>query len=171
MAGIDYVRATAAIVRDAGGRIVGRTKLQKIGFFLEAAGLGDGFSFKYKHYGPYSEQLAFGTQHAAALHLIKEQETPSNWGNTFSIFDSSMAQDVGINPARTRLARELASADAIELELAATALFLRQEGVIDPWKETERRKPEKAAAGRLERAKQLYRRVREIQTPKPLPTL
>jgi hypothetical protein len=80
MVAIDYAHAAAAIIRDAGGRIVGRTKLQKIGFFLEAAGLGGGFPFQYKHYGPYSEQLAFGSQHAAALRLISENETPSGWG-------------------------------------------------------------------------------------------
>ena len=33
----------AAIVRDAGGRIVGRTKLQKIAYLLELSGLGEGF--------------------------------------------------------------------------------------------------------------------------------
>ena len=46
MAGIDYAQQAAAIIRDAGGYIVGRTKLQKIGFFLEAAGVGSGFMFR-----------------------------------------------------------------------------------------------------------------------------
>ena len=50
MAGIDYAHRAAAIVRDAGGQIVGRTKLQKIGFFLEVAGVGSGFPFRYKHF-------------------------------------------------------------------------------------------------------------------------
>lgn len=81
MAGIDAHQA-AAIVRDAGGYIVGRTKLQKIAFFLEAAGVGAGFLFRYKHYGPYSEQLATAAQHAAALRLIVENESVANWGGT-----------------------------------------------------------------------------------------
>jgi hypothetical protein len=46
------LRGTVAIVRDAGGHIVGRTRLQKIAFMLEPAGLGGGFPFRYKHYGP-----------------------------------------------------------------------------------------------------------------------
>jgi uncharacterized protein len=171
MVSIDYAHAAAAIVRDAGGRIVGRTKLQKIGFFLEAAGLGGGFPFQYKHYGPYSELLAFGAQHAAALRLISENETPSGWGGTYSVFISNIPQDPKVEASRMRLARELASSDAIELELAATALLLQQDGFAAPWSETERRKPEKAAGGRLERAKQLYQRVRQIRTPEPLPAL
>ena len=48
----------ADIIRDAGGKVVGRTRLQKLGYLLELSGLGDGFSFEYRHYGPYSEELA-----------------------------------------------------------------------------------------------------------------
>lgn len=171
MAGIDYARRAAAIVRDAGGRIVGRTKLQKIGFFLEAAGVGSGFPFRYKHYGPYSEQLAAATQHAAALRLIVEIESIASWGGQYSTFSAQMPADPFTNPARAQLAQEMVNADAVELELAATAAFLAREGFPDPWGETERRKPEKAEDGRLERAKQLYGRLRQIPTPTPLPSI
>jgi uncharacterized protein YwgA len=62
----DWQKA-AEIVRDAGGRIVGRTKLQKVAYLLELAGLGDGFQFEYRHYGPYSEDLAGAIQMANAF--------------------------------------------------------------------------------------------------------
>ncbi len=39
MAGLDHAYRAAAIVRDAGGYIVGRTKLQKIAYFLPASAL------------------------------------------------------------------------------------------------------------------------------------
>src|SRR6516165_3729630 len=100
MAGIDYAYRAAEIVRDAGGTIVGRTRLQKIGFFLEAAGLGSGFPFRYKHYGPYSEVLASAAQHAVALRLIKEQESVANWGGLYSTFFSQIGGNP--DPARTR---------------------------------------------------------------------
>jgi uncharacterized protein YwgA len=80
MAGIDSARRAAEIVRDAGGQIVGRTRLQKIAFFLEAAGLGTGFPFRYKHYGPYSDLLAYAAQHASALRMINEVENVTGWG-------------------------------------------------------------------------------------------
>ena len=44
-----------AIVRDAGGEITGRTRLQKIAYLLEAVGCGDGFHFFCKHHDPFSE--------------------------------------------------------------------------------------------------------------------
>ena len=47
-----------AIVRDAGGEVTGRTRLQKIAYLLEVVGFGNGFQFSYKHYGPYSEGVA-----------------------------------------------------------------------------------------------------------------
>jgi uncharacterized protein len=171
MAGIDEAHRAAAIVRDAGGHIVGRTKLQKIAYFLEVSGLGTGFQFRYKHYGPYSEQLAAAAQHAAALKLIVENESVANWGGLYSIFRSQIPPDPNPNPARFRIAQEMVSADAVELELAATALFLARELFSDPWSETARRKPDKAEGGRLEKAKQLYQRLRRVRTPRPLPAL
>jgi hypothetical protein len=171
MAGIDYAHRAAAIVRDAGGSIVGRTKLQKIGFFLEVAGVGSGFPFRYKHYGPYSDQLAAATQHAAALQLLMENESVASWGGHYSIFHTQMPPEPSAHPARARLAQEMVNADAVELELAATAVFLASERFPDPWNETARRKPEKAEGGRLERAKQLYWRLRQVPTPQPLPAI
>jgi uncharacterized protein len=171
MADLDHAYRAAAIVRDAGSSIVGRTKLQKIAYFLEVAGLGAGFHFRYKHYGPYSEQLASAARHASALKLITEQESVANWGGLYSTFHSHIPADPVVNPARVRMAKEMVNADAVELELAATALFLASEGLSDPWAETVRRKPDKADAGRLDKAKKLYQRLRAVETPHPLPAL
>jgi uncharacterized protein len=171
MASLNDAQDAAAIVRDAGGQIVGRTRLQKIAFVLEAAGLGSGFPFRYKHYGPYSELLTAASQRARALGVLRETESVAAWGGVYSTFSTAPAQDSQVNPARRRLAQEMVNADAVELELAATALFLSYEHAPDPWAETERRKPDKAANGRLERARQLYQKLRKIHTPKPLPKL
>jgi hypothetical protein len=66
---------------------------------------------------------------------------------------------------------------AVELELAATAayLFINEEiGAAaggNPWHETRRRKPSKAAGGRLERAARAYDELSRFTTAKPLPQL
>jgi uncharacterized protein len=171
MAGIDHAHRAAEIVRDAGGQIVGRTKLQKIAFFLEVAGIGAGFPFRYKHFGPYSDQLAAAAQHASALRLIQEVEHVAAWGGLYSTFYSPAPPGIAQDPTRMRLAREMVDADAVELELAATAAFLSHEGYDDPWAETKRRKPDKAEGGRLDKAKQLYARLRSVPTPIPLPAI
>jgi hypothetical protein len=100
-----------------------------------------------------------------------ETESVAGWGGIYSTFSTTVPQDLDVNPARRRLAQEMVNVDAVELELAATALFLSYENVPDPWGETERRKPEKAANGRLDRAKQLYQRLRQVRTPEQLPNL
>lgn len=169
MAGIDSARRAAEIVRDAGGQIVGRTRLQKIAFFLEAAGLGAGFPFRYKHYGPYSDLLAYAALNASALRMINEMEKVADWGGTYSIFTSQL--DDGPNPVRAKLAQQMASADAVELELAATATYLALEGHRDPWGETKRRKPEKSDSGRLDNARRLYESLKRIPTPRSLPLI
>jgi hypothetical protein len=162
----------AAIVRDAGGQIVGRTRLQKIGYLLELAGLGEGFSFGYRHYGPYSEELASAARDASALGLLSEKEVAAAWGGVYSIYRAQPAARIAnVAPARRRLAREATAASAIELELAATAAFLAGTGSRDPWGDTARFKPQKAQGGRLENAKMLYRQLQQIDTPKQLPRI
>ena len=58
------------------------------------------------------------------------------------------------------------------MPLAATAAYLSKEkGVVDPWGETLRRKPEKAADGRLETAREFYNLLKNIETPVSLPDI
>jgi uncharacterized protein YwgA len=161
----------ASVVRDAGGRIVGRTRLQKIAYLLTVAGLEDGLAFAYKHYGPYSEDLAIATREADLIGLLRETEQQASWGGTYSTYVTDLQSDLPVPAARRRLAEEAAAADAIELELAATAVLLAKEGHNDPWAETARRKPEKAESGRIEKARELYRKLSAIQTPTRWPEI
>jgi len=161
----------AAIVRDAGGRIIGRTRLQKITYLLSVTGLEEGFTFAYKHYGPYCEELAIAAQDANLFGLLSETEHQTSWGGSYSIFEVKQASASDCSEPRRRLAKEAAKADAIELELAATAVYLWNEGYTDPWNETARRKPEKAEGGRIEKAKALYRKLSAIETPNRLPAI
>ena len=161
----------AAIVRDAGGEIIGRTRLQKTAYLLDAAGFLEGFSFSYKHYGPYSEELAEAARLAGLFDLLEENEKEASWGGTYSIYSNPSQSDSGAKHERLDFAKKAANANAIELELAATALFLAKEEQATPWAETKRRKPEKAEGGRLDRAKALYEQFRAINTPDALPEI
>ena len=161
----------ANIVRDAGGRIVGRTKLQKLTYLLVEAGLEENIPFVYKHYGPFSESVAAAAREAHLLGLMSEREDLAAWGGTYSIFTAEGQPEHDVPDSRLQLAQIAAGADAVELELAATALFLFREGRADAWQETERRKPEKANNGRLDKARALYLQLSAIETPKPLPQL
>jgi len=120
---------------------------------LSAAGLEDGFFFVYKHYGPFSEDLADAARDAGLLGLLRESEERAAWGGRYSVFSVDGATGADGPPARRELAREAAASDAIELELAATAVYLAEDRHPDPWAETERRKPQKAEDGRIDRAR------------------
>jgi uncharacterized protein len=102
---------------------------------------------------------------------MHEHETVANWGGLYSTYYTELPNDANTPEARKRIAQQMVNADAVELELAATALFLAYERVPDPWGETARRKPDKAGAGRIERARQLYQQLRQIPTPRPLPAI
>jgi len=161
----------ADIVRDAGGEIVGRTRLQKIAYLLTITGLEDGFSFKYKHFGPYSEELAKAAHYAHLLDLLDETENLASWGGLYSIYTNYEKNALDDRLERLNLAKKAAKANAIELELVATALFLAKEGHDNPWVETKRRKPQKSNRGRLSKAKKLYGKFRNIKTPHAWPVM
>lgn len=161
----------AALVRDAGGRIVGRTRLQKVAYLLELCGLGDGFDFEYRHYGPYSEELADAIEMAGAFGLITEEERTADWGGKYSIYSSREAQSRHAT-ARIQFAKAAAQIKPVELELAATAAYLKAvERCAEPWEETRKLKPEKATPNRLDAAKAAYRELRRLSVPKALPNI
>lgn len=163
----------AEIVRDAGGELVGRTRLQKIVYLLTAAGLEDDFRFSYKRYGPYSEELADVAERAVLFGKVSEKEGRADWGSVYSIYSveaSSMAPRDGKEPDnRQRIVSEAAEVNAIVLELAATAVFLSKEGFDDPWAEVAHRKAVKHTHARRRSAKTLLKKLRDIKVPEPLP--
>lgn len=165
-------QAAAEIVRDAGGQIVGRTKLQKVAYFLEVVGLGDGFHFRYLHFGPYSDDLADAIEMAEAFDLVTEEERRATWGGHYSIFTATAQAGERDHGQRARFAEAASRMDSIELELAATAAYLRiVEEHDDPWAETARLKPDKAENGRLDKAKTAYRALTRLEVPNPLPAI
>lgn len=158
----------ARLVQDAGGTVVGKTRLQKIAYLLEIAGLGAGYQFSYHYYGPYSSDLDSDANIAWAFDLIHREDRSSNWGGSYSVFttDSVNAAD----NARRQLAQMAVNVDAVILELAATAAFLSTTHP-DPWVETGNRKPDKATGDRISKAKSFLRELRKIETPNPLPNI
>jgi len=157
----DRLTPVVQIIRDAGGKIVGRTKLQKTVYLLTLAGFEKRFRFGYRHYGPFSEELAEAAELAAAFGHILERQEPASWGGTYSVYIASDGEiSVQAQGGRVRLTREAAHSDAVLLELAATAAYLAQESKPQPWAEAARRKPDKAGNGRLEEAKGLYALLR-----------
>ncbi len=173
---INAREAAARIIQDAGGELVGRTRLQKVTYLAQLAGFGKEFEFEYRHYGPFREDLARGMEIAAGLGPVKEIERQADWGGRYSIYSLPNAQ-IPHNPGRAAFIQQAKLIDANELELAATAAFICTVDGIgngkagNPWAETKRRKPEKATQVRILRAAQAYETLRRLVTPKALPPL
>lgn len=159
----------ADIIRDAGGEVIGRTRLQKMAYILEIAGLGSGFLFEYRHYGPFSEELADAVANAQIWDLLTEDQRTAHWGGSYSIFRSASKSSKRKEGSRGRILELCVKANPVSLELAATAAFLAAEST-DPWAETSRRKPEKASKF-LQDAKTLYAALRSVETPRELPMI
>lgn len=159
------------IIADAGGNLVGRTRLQKVAYLMQLAGFGDELDFEYRHFGPFSEDLARGMEIATAFGKVSEEEKRATWGGMYSVFVLKDPMPI-TDPLRAKFVKWAKEINAVELELAATAAFLFEvEKRPRPWEETGRRKPEKAGDGRLEKARAAYEELRSLTTPRPLPAL
>jgi uncharacterized protein len=149
----------ARVVQLNGRRLIGKTRLQKSVYFLEALGVGFGFEFEYHHYGPYSEELAQFTDDARVLGLLKEDWHTSQDGAEYAVFSDTGAWQAGeksIDQKRRETLTLLKEYSAVELELAATAHFFQQKGDTDrAWAETRERKASKISDSRVARAKTL----------------
>ena len=164
-------RLIAGIIHDAGGEVIGSTRLQKIAYLLEIAGYSDGFRFGFRNCSPYSDEVAEAATTAVLLGDLSEVEETAAWGGKYSIFRAELESASNVPPGRRELATAAAHASAIELDLAATAVFLSLLDCPDPWGETKRRKPDLAKGRRLNKAKKLLEKLRSIEVPAPLPAI
>lgn len=164
-------QSIVCVVRLVGGKLVGRTRLQKTIYLLQAAGWEGGFQFQYYHYGPYCEDLAEAANFGVVFNMMREEEHPTAWGSTYSTYtvDDLVANQPQTLPDKWQgLACTATKAGAIELELAATAVYLyKEEGINNPWEETSVRKSQKAGDGRLNGAQKLYDSLRTVAPSLP----
>lgn len=156
----DPVELVTDIVAANGGSIVGKTRLQKIFYLLDACGLESGFEYEYHNFGPFSVDLAVAADDAVALKKLKSDEKPGYHQVPYVEYSTSrpMPSDIGDLPEdklRNALA-VLGEYSSIDLEIASSIHFLRHNGYADTAeKETVLRKPVKATPERLTKARKL----------------
>lgn len=145
-----------------GGELVGRTRLQKGAYLLHRCGANFDIPFVYYHYGPYSFDLAEGCLDAEFDGRIKIEERRGGHGIRYAIFKTVEEAD-GIGALSCREARgfvrKMKPCTDVVLELAATVVFLRDDGGYprNAVVETKARKPLKATDERLGKALSLIR--------------
>lgn len=154
----------AEIIAAAGGKLVSRIRLQKIAYLLDQLGNQSDFDYVYYHYGPFSRDLENAVLDAETFGLIKEEEgRRTTDGARYSIFKlhKNIEEYKVLKDSKLRdHARQLADENVTVLELAATAHWLVTYEHIGDWEtEIRRRKGTKNDGGRLEKAKDLLRKL------------
>ena len=158
----------AALLKAAGGQLVGRVRLQKAAYLLDRLGLDSGFHYDYHHYGPFSRDLDNAVADAEAFGLVEEKFGRRQIdGARYSIFkltdnDFELPAEIGRldEAVLERHLQTFATASVTVLELAATANWLAVEEKREDWQEAlRRRKGSKVEGGRLDRALALLREV------------
>ena len=154
---VDYV---SALVRLSDETIVGKTRLQKTAYLLEAKELGFDLSFDYHNFGPFSAELAFATDDAESLGYISTEKHLGYHSVPYTVFHSTDQapefEDGDDLDARREAVGTMNRYSALVLELAATAVYLKRNGYAGSvWKEVRRRKRLKATRDRVRAAKDL----------------
>ncbi len=109
---------------------VGKTKLQKLGYFLqEAYGVSSKFPFRMHHYGPYSEALETDIARLRLAGYVKVESDQLGYGFHITKIDNPPEEwEQLIEPHRNSVERaitEFGSRPTHELELAATIHFVK----------------------------------------------
>lgn len=153
---------SVGLVASWGGELVGRTRLQKGAYLLHRCGANFDIPFVYYHYGPYSFDLAEGCLDAEFDGRLKIEERRGRHGIRYAIFRTAEEVD-GIGALSRREARgfvrKMKPCTDVVLELAATIIFLRDDGRYpdNAVAATKARKPLKATDERLGEALSLIR--------------
>ncbi len=160
----DPSESVAQIVTFNGGRIVGKTRLQKIFFLLETNGIGFGLDFDYHHFGPFSAELAQATDDARELGYISETHEMGFHQVPYYVFETknytAPSEPDETDRKRIGALETMKEYSALELEVAATAIYLRDNDFPDNFvDELKIRKPQKATPDRIKRALKLIKKL------------
>lgn len=154
------------VINAAGGKVVGKIRLQKLVYLLEQLGLGGGFRFSYHHYGPYSEDLASALDYAQLVdRKVAESPHITASGMNFTTYSSlvplseTSIGNMSLERART-LAGLMVAETSIVIELAATIHWLKNKEKVADWRtELKRRKNSKATSENVAKAELLLSRI------------
>jgi uncharacterized protein YwgA len=128
------------------GMFQSRKRMQKVVFLLQAAGCPLDADYDLHQYGPYSQDLARLTDEMVRERLLEERIETHPYGEQYSytLPEASRRQieDYEAGPSGTQpaqqltgyraLARTLYQAELKDLEVAATIVFFRQQGLDWP---------------------------------------
>jgi uncharacterized protein YwgA len=155
----DLAEDIASLIKLNGGQIVGKTRLQKIVYLLGVLGHGFDIEFDYHNFGPFSSELAFAVDDAEALGYISTQEHGGFHAVPYTTYTAEFpcpSLDRSDIRATESALKIMDRYSALVLELAATAVYLKNNGYpTNYWDEVKRRKPSKAAPHLISMAESL----------------
>jgi uncharacterized protein YwgA len=161
----DLRDVVADVVALNDGEMITKTRLQKTFYFLQVCGLfEDDLDFEYHYYGPFSFDIARAADDAEVQDKIRTSTRPGYHSEPYTVYSSTVREKPACRSFDADRAREkldiLRDYSGLELEVAATINYLRENGYgDDAVEETKRRKPVKASEKRVERAQELSRRL------------
>ena len=158
----DPIEIVAGVVTLNDGELVGKVRLQKTLYLLDACGLQSGFDYEFHFYGPFSVDLSRAADDATEVGRINFEDRFGYHEVPYRVFRASRnapsPDKLGASSAaEIRQKLEIMKRySAAELEIAASIVLLRERGHPDDAEaETCRRKPATATSDRIAKAQRL----------------
>lgn len=138
-------------------KVYGRTRLQKEVKLLQSLGFPTDYSYTIHFYGPYSESLYADIGLLEMLGFVSEDEKMSQTGTPYFIVKACESEIPADVSEYNDIIAQMAEADAIVLELAATYDAYRDADTDhkDALRRLRRKKGTKCEEGREEKALEL----------------
>lgn len=126
---IESFRSLAALIAaHPGGKIVGRTRLQKEVKLLQRLDYPTDYSYTIHFYGPYSEELQSDVGLLEAFSFVEETQEVSAEGNPYYVLRSKSTESLPDVQKFQPLVQVLDASPTVVLELAATYDAFRETG-------------------------------------------
>ncbi len=162
----DSIDLVVGLVALNGGKLVGKTRLQKVAYLLDACGLKSGVDYEYHHFGPYSAEISSSADVAEILDRLSSEEKPGFHSVPYVTYLTDEAKPMHLGAlSADEVGAKLSLMErysAIVLELAATIHYLEKAEGYSPdgaQDEVKVRKSAKATDERLAKANELLGRL------------
>lgn len=148
-----------------GGKLVGRTRLQKTLYLLERCGMAAGLNYGYHDYGPFSVEVAEAMDFAEVEKRVVSEKKLGPHSVPYYIFTTDEKKPGQLGRLRSKRVEDylriMKEYSAFDLEVAATMAYLKDTGVPESEVEAKVRelKPAKATDERVRRAQELLEKL------------
>ena len=127
---LERLEVLESIIEAAGGKILGKTKFQKLVYLAQEKGLYLGYDFGYHYFGVFSSELEMDLQSGEVFGVFSQDVKSDYYGCPIeiSLKDMNQVQSVDSSNSALSMVSELSKEESRVLEVLSTIIYLKKAG-------------------------------------------